>query len=102
MNGIAPGFFVTDMSAPGTMNELGQSRMPQGIPIDFQIPASRPAPPGQPSAGTNKDMGSLVLFLVANWFVDGETVLIDGGVSTYSFIWIVCAVVDGDHFIRRF
>ena len=47
-------------------------------------------------------MGALALFLVANWFVDGETVLIDGGVSAYWSIWIVSAVVDGDHFIRRF
>ena len=95
VNGISPGFFVTDMSAPGTMNELGQSRMAHAMPYDFQIPVSRPPAPGQPPAGTSKDMGALVLFLVANWFVDGETVLIDGGVSTYWF-WIVSAGVDGD------
>ena len=96
VNGISPGFFVTDMSAPGTMNELGQSRMTHAMPYDFQIPVSRPPGPGQPPAGTNKDMGALVLFLVANWFVDGETVLIDGGVSTYQSIRIVSSVVDGD------
>ncbi|RPD54969.1 NAD-P-binding protein [Lentinus tigrinus ALCF2SS1-6] len=79
VNGIAPGLFITEMAAPGTMNELGQSRMPEGVAFDFQVPVSRPPRDGQPRAGTNKDMGALVLFLVANWFVDGETVLIDGG-----------------------
>ena len=96
VNGIAPGLFPSDMSSPGTMNELGQSRMPEGKPLELQVPLSRPPPPGQPPAGTNKDMGALALFLVANWFVDGETVLIDGGVSTYQSIWIVSSVVDGD------
>lgn len=81
VNGIAPGLFITEMSAPGTMNEFGQSRVPKGRAFAFEVPVSRPAADGQPRAGTNKDMGALVLFLVANWFVDGETVLIDGGVS---------------------
>ncbi|KAI0760565.1 NAD-P-binding protein [Fomes fomentarius] len=79
VNGIAPGLFITEMSAPGTMNEFGQSRVPEGRAFAFEVPVSRPAADGQPRAGTNKDMGALVLFLVANWFVDGETVLIDGG-----------------------
>ncbi|KAF8990574.1 NAD-P-binding protein [Cyathus striatus] len=60
VNGIAPGVFATEMAAPGTADEFG---------ISHTSPDNR----------TNKDMGSLALFLVANWFVNGETVLIDGG-----------------------
>lgn len=52
------------MTALGTMNELGQSRTDR-IPR-FEIPTV-----GQ-SGGTNKDMGSLALMLVANWFINGE------------------------------
>ena len=50
----------------------------------LEVPVSRPVLPGEQRAGTPKDMATLVLFLVANWFVDGETVLIDGGVDTCS------------------
>ncbi|OBZ74873.1 Tropinone reductase 1 [Grifola frondosa] len=71
VNGIAPGLFVTEMSYPGTADALGQSHPRSDMQPEFETPL-------QPS-GTNKDMGALVLFLVSNWFVDGETVLIDGG-----------------------
>ena len=63
------------MSAPGTMDEVGQSHAPKDMVLDFQVPTI-------PSGGTARDMGSLALFLVANWFVNGEVVLIDGGVSS--------------------
>ncbi|EJF59286.1 NAD(P)-binding protein [Dichomitus squalens] len=79
VNGIAPGLFVTEMSSPGTIDELGRSHFPPGLEWGFEVPVSRPVPQGTWGAGTNKDMGALVLFLVSNWFVDGETVLIDGG-----------------------
>ncbi|KAI8972874.1 NAD-P-binding protein [Trametes punicea] len=79
VNGIAPGFFVTEMTAPGTADTTGLSRLPPQTALAFEVPVSRPVAPGQQRAGTPKDMGALVLFLVANWFVDGETVLIDGG-----------------------
>ena len=82
VNGIAPGLFVSEMSSPGTIDALGQSHLPAGTAFDLEVPVSRPVAQGQQRAGTNKDIGALVLFLVANWFVDGETVLIDGGVST--------------------
>ena len=81
VNGIAPGLFVTEMSAPGTMDTTGISHLPPGVKFRGQTPVSRPVAPGQQRAGTNLDMGTLALFLVANWFVDGETILIDGGVS---------------------
>ncbi|KAI0628572.1 NAD-P-binding protein [Trametes polyzona] len=79
VNGIAPGFFVTEMTAPGTADAAGQSKLPPNKSISFEVPLSRPVEPGATRAGTAKDMGALALFLVANWFVDGETVLIDGG-----------------------
>ncbi|KAF8888587.1 NAD(P)-binding protein, partial [Infundibulicybe gibba] len=62
VNGIAP-------------DELGISHIPAAGITRFQTPT------GPPTGGSNRDMGSLALFLVANWFVNGETVLIDGGVS---------------------
>ena len=72
------------MSAPGTINAVGQLHIPEGKTFSFEVPVSAPIAPGQQPAGRNKDMAALVLFLVANWFVDGETVLIDGGVSDSS------------------
>ena len=66
---------LVKMSAPGTMDEFGQSHAPKDMVMDFQVPTI-------PSGGTARDMGSLALFLVANWFVNGEVVLIDGGVSS--------------------
>ena len=81
VNGIAPGLFVSEMTAPGTADETWQSKFPANKAAAFEVPVSRPVAPGQQRVGTNKDMGALVLFLVANWYVDGETVLIDGGVS---------------------
>jgi len=73
VNGIAPGFFQTEMSAPGTQDEVGLSHVSKEMVFEFQMPTV-------PSGGTNRDMGTLALFLIANWFVNGETVLIDGGI----------------------
>ncbi|KAA1476684.1 NAD(P)-binding protein [Dentipellis sp. KUC8613] len=69
VNGIAPGLFITEMSSTGTIDELGQSHRNKTHP--FTIPTE--------PAGSNRDMGSLVLMLISNWFINGETVLIDGG-----------------------
>lgn len=91
VNGIAPGFFVTEMTAQGTADASGASKLREGQTTAFEVPVSRPVEPGTQRAGTSKDMAALVLFLVANWFVDGETVLIDGGVSAD----IVCARAHG-------
>lgn len=80
------GMFITDLVAPGTKDEMGQShlRKEDHASIPFQIPCtSPPAIPGaapQPG-GSNRDMGSVALLLVANWYINGETVLVDGGVS---------------------
>ncbi|KAF9444672.1 NAD(P)-binding protein [Macrolepiota fuliginosa MF-IS2] len=70
VNGIAPGLFPTEMAAPGTSNSLGISSGSRQSA--FESPASA-------TGGTRFDMGMLALFLVSNWFVNGETVLIDGG-----------------------
>ncbi|KAJ3561836.1 hypothetical protein NP233_g9953 [Leucocoprinus birnbaumii] len=72
VNGIAPGLFPTEMASPGTSNDLGISSVPPDREYGFESPANR-------SGGTRFDMGTLALFLVSNWFVNGETVLIDGG-----------------------
>ena len=75
------------MSAPGSTNHLGVSNYTGSF--TFKIPTV-------PTGGTNRDMGTLALMLVANWFINGrqllvvdlnyihekfagETVLIDGG-----------------------
>jgi len=71
VNGIAPGWFQTEMTAPGTQDAAGLSHAPKDTRLEFDVPTS--------TSGTNRDMGTLALFLVANWFVNGETVLIDGG-----------------------
>ncbi|KAH9924073.1 NAD-P-binding protein [Fomitopsis serialis] len=63
------GLFETEMTAPGSADAVGQSRIPEGVKQNFEVPATQPP----------LDVGSLALFLVGNWFVNGETVLIDGG-----------------------
>ncbi|KAJ7775682.1 hypothetical protein DFH07DRAFT_912202 [Mycena maculata] len=71
VNGIAPGLFATQMTTP-TSDEHGRSTLPASVDFGFEVPA-------EGGVGSTRDMGSLALFLVANWFVNGETVLIDGG-----------------------
>lgn len=61
------------------MDESGMVPVPEGKKTRFAIPTV-------PTGGTNRDVGSLALFLVANWFVNGETVLIDGGVRNHLII----------------
>lgn len=80
------------MTAPGTIDSFGVSHVDANesvqFPADkvpsFEIP-TRQAPGTGVSmlGGTNRDMGTLALFLTANWFVNGETVLIDGGVRYF-------------------
>lgn len=68
------------MTAPGTQDALGLSHTQPGTTLEFQVPTV-------PTGGTNRDVGTLALFLIANWFVNGETVLIDGGVSCLTYLW---------------
>ena len=71
------------MSAPGSSNALGISEVTDFSKYALKVPTTQ-APPedGGPAAayGSKTDMGALVLSLVSNWFINGETVLIDGGV----------------------
>ncbi|KAJ8083196.1 hypothetical protein PM082_009066 [Marasmius tenuissimus] len=72
VNGIAPGLFPSEMSMPGASNEAGVTVVPTGTEFGLEIPTV-------PTGGTRRDVGALALCLVANWFINGETVLIDGG-----------------------
>ncbi|KAG7450039.1 NAD(P)-binding protein [Guyanagaster necrorhizus] len=73
VNGIAPGLFPSAMSFPGApIDESGVVVVPPDTKIDFEVPVEQ-------GWGKPRDVGSLALFLLANWYVTGETVLIDGG-----------------------
>jgi hypothetical protein len=80
------GLFVTEMSGPGSTDELGNPKITSMDHFDFKVPCTQPPPEdgSKPlAAGSRTDVGALALFLVTNWFVNGETVLIDGGVRTH-------------------
>ncbi|THH11656.1 hypothetical protein EW145_g498 [Phellinidium pouzarii] len=88
VNGIAPGWFITEMTALGSIDANGIShidadettKISEDKLPNFDIPTRQAPGTGVPVlGGTNRDMGSLALFLTVNWFVNGETVLIDGG-----------------------
>ncbi|KAK0212152.1 hypothetical protein DFS33DRAFT_1376645 [Desarmillaria ectypa] len=77
VNGIAPGksfcLFPSAMSLPGApADETGTSIVPPNTKMGFEVPVEQ-------GWGKPRDVGSLALFLLANWYVTGETVLIDGG-----------------------
>ncbi|KAI0265836.1 NAD(P)-binding protein [Gloeopeniophorella convolvens] len=69
VNGIAPGLFPSEMSHPSPRDELGRTII-ENVKYDFPTPAG---------SGTARDVGSVLLALVVNWFINGETVLVDGG-----------------------
>ncbi|POY73917.1 hypothetical protein BMF94_3088 [Rhodotorula taiwanensis] len=74
VNAISPGWFVTGMSAPGTVNEYGISSKQGTMESDdfgFKTPAG--------GSGQAKDVGSAALALVVNRFINGESILVDGG-----------------------
>jgi hypothetical protein len=61
-----------------TSDPHGVSVLPASYLAKFEVPTDS-------GVGSTRDMGALALFLVANWFVNGETVLIDGGVRLRFF-----------------
>ncbi|GAA5853369.1 hypothetical protein JCM8547_002430 [Rhodosporidiobolus lusitaniae] len=72
VNQIAPGWFVTGMPAPGTVNEWGVSaKKMESDDFGFKTPVG--------GSGSAKDVGSAALMLVVNRFVNGESILVDGG-----------------------
>ncbi|GAA6040789.1 hypothetical protein JCM8097_003301 [Rhodosporidiobolus ruineniae] len=72
VNQIAPGWFVTGMSAPGSVGEYGQSdKKMESDDFGFKTPVG--------GSGSAKDVGSVALSLVVNRFVNGESILVDGG-----------------------
>lgn len=79
------------MAKPGGADELGQVVIEEDFETGFVSPANR-------GGGSNRDMGSLALMLIANWFINGETVLIDGGVSfpslcVYTYLILTACIV---------
>ncbi|CAL1699007.1 unnamed protein product [Somion occarium] len=83
VNSIAPGLFTSGLTAPGTRDAYGQEHWTDR---SLELPIKVPTPPlpvelGGPRnvGGSNRDIASAVLFYLSNWYVNGETVLIDGG-----------------------
>lgn len=68
VNNIAPGVFPSEMTA-GESDEKQKSAIPKDKYA--KIPARRP--------GKDEDMASAVLFAVANQYMNGQTVVVDGG-----------------------
>jgi NAD(P)-dependent dehydrogenase (short-subunit alcohol dehydrogenase family) len=99
VNQLAPGWFVTGMSAPGTVNEYGVSskqgktyyislsRFFRAEFLSFSLESDLGSMSSEEfgfqtpvgGSGTAKDVGSVALSLVVNRFVNGESILIDGG-----------------------
>ncbi|GAA5880696.1 hypothetical protein JCM3774_002798 [Rhodotorula dairenensis] len=74
VNALSPGWFVTGMSAPGSVNEYGISSKQGTMESDdfgFATPVG--------GSGQAKDIGSAALALVVNRFINGESILVDGG-----------------------
>ncbi|KAI0065798.1 NAD-P-binding protein [Artomyces pyxidatus] len=71
VNGIAPGLFPSEMSHPGHSNDLGQTSH-DTAEFPFEVPANK-------AGGSPRDIGAVALALISNWFINGETVLVDGG-----------------------
>ncbi|KAL3462906.1 hypothetical protein BJX64DRAFT_299282 [Aspergillus heterothallicus] len=68
VNNIAPGVFPSEMTA-GESDEKQKSFIPKEK--YEKVPARRP--------GKDEDMASTVLFTVANQYLNGQTIVVDGG-----------------------
>ncbi|CAG8429873.1 unnamed protein product [Penicillium salamii] len=69
VNNIAPGVYPSEMTA-GESDELQKNFIP-AEKYEKKVPAAR--------AGRDEDMASTVLFTVANQYLNGQTVVVDGG-----------------------
>jgi NAD(P)-dependent dehydrogenase (short-subunit alcohol dehydrogenase family) len=69
VNNIAPGVFPSEMTA-GESDEAQKSFIP-AEKYREKVPASRP--------GKDEDMASAVLFTACNQYLNGQTIVVDGG-----------------------
>jgi NAD(P)-dependent dehydrogenase (short-subunit alcohol dehydrogenase family) len=69
VNNIAPGVFPSEMTA-GESDEKQKSFIP-AEKYEKKVPASRP--------GKDEDMASAVLFAVTNQYLNGQSLVVDGG-----------------------
>jgi NAD(P)-dependent dehydrogenase (short-subunit alcohol dehydrogenase family) len=69
VNNIAPGVFPSEMTAKDS-DEKQKSSIPKEK-YESKVPAARP--------GKDEDMAGAVLFTVANQYLNGQTIVVDGG-----------------------
>lgn len=69
INSIAPGVFPSEMTA-GDSKEDQKSHVPKEK-YEQKVPARRP--------GKDEDMGNAILFAATNQYLQGQTVVVDGG-----------------------
>jgi NAD(P)-dependent dehydrogenase (short-subunit alcohol dehydrogenase family) len=69
VNNIAPGVFPSEMTA-GESDEKQKSFIPKEK-YEQKVPAGRP--------GKDEDMASAVLFTATNQYLNGQTIVVDGG-----------------------
>ncbi|KAI9042291.1 SDR family NAD(P)-dependent oxidoreductase [Aspergillus affinis] len=69
VNNIAPGVFPSEMTTGGS-DEGQKSAIPKEK-YEQKVPAARP--------GKEEDMASTVLFTTTNQYLDGQTIVVDGG-----------------------
>lgn len=69
INNIAPGVFPSEMTA-GESDEKQKSAIPREK-YESKVPAARP--------GHERDMANAILFTATNQYLNGQTIVIDGG-----------------------
>lgn len=69
VNSIAPGVFPSEMTA-GESDDNQKSELPKEQ-FESKVPAQRP--------GNDRDMGSAMLFVATNQYLNGQNVVVDGG-----------------------
>jgi len=74
VNSVAPGVFPSEMTA-GDSGETQKSHIPKDKYED-KTAAQRP--------GNDRDMASAILFVATNQYLNGQTVVVDGGYGLVS------------------